>query len=460
MINVQAHGLMGDGTTDDSAAFKALINSLPTLGVSGTHALYFPAGNYLLDYGFLFSRSVSIYGDGPRATVITRTPGAIGDLITFNAIHCTLGDIEIESENATSGDDVVINASYCALDNVYLRGSRGTAIRVGKTTRSLGHRITRILQRGATAYGIWVTDGSNSGSTDGMWSDSDFGGNGLSGVRIDSSSLNLSNIHTWGNGLDKNDLDAFGFHITSSGHMIVNSQAETNWAHGWHLASNSLNGSIVTGSKSWANGLAGVSVSSYRRATLVGMSIYDNGLRNPEGAVMSDLYAAIRNDGSDLLTVTSTRSFDRGTARTVSALGMSRGAYVTQIYDYYELGNLTYNNVFTGNSFPSSGGIVLLGNGGYWEGNRTASSPVPVPSSATLQIRSFHKVIRVTGTTAIDDATVGVLGQSVTLVFATTGCTISGTSSIRLTGGPFTSTINKVLGLMWVGSFWIETFRS
>ena len=50
-INVQDHGAVGDGTTDDTLAIQAAIDALET---SNTHnTLYFPKGTYQLNQVFI-----------------------------------------------------------------------------------------------------------------------------------------------------------------------------------------------------------------------------------------------------------------------------------------------------------------------------------------------------------------------------------------------------------------------
>lgn len=79
-INVRGFGAKGDGVTDDSAAFAAMIAQLKSVGGAG----YIPAGDYLVsgvdlsdDVGD-FSKSITLYGDGRWASnIIGTTNGGI-----------------------------------------------------------------------------------------------------------------------------------------------------------------------------------------------------------------------------------------------------------------------------------------------------------------------------------------------------------------------------------------------
>jgi hypothetical protein len=69
VANVKAFGAIGDGTTDDTVAIQAAINS------STSGAVYLPSGGYLVSGTILVDRQIHLYGDGPTASVIYAAVG-------------------------------------------------------------------------------------------------------------------------------------------------------------------------------------------------------------------------------------------------------------------------------------------------------------------------------------------------------------------------------------------------
>lgn len=462
ILDVKRFGLRGDGATDNTAALNALVASLPVVGSGAHQTIYFPAGTYVFSGSVVFTRTVTVRGDGENATRIERSNGASGDLFTFKANNSTIRDLSINGNGSrTTGDDIVFDSSYARAQNLYLVYSGGTAIRVGKATRSLAHRIDQILVRAPRDYCAYVTDASNGGSTDGIWSNCDFGTAGLSAMRVESSSLNMTNIHTWGSGTRLDDTDGSGFMMVSSGHLMATCQAETNWVHGFHFKDSNLNGSIVSASKSWANGLSGFAATRYHRLTLDGWSAYNNGLRNPNGSSASDLYAGIRNEESNHLTVVGGRAFDRSVSMDVSAPSpvMSKGAYVTQVYDYAESlsGTAPSFGIFTGNNFTTTNGISMRTNAHVWGDNRTPTTPSTLAAANTLPLRSHHEVVTITGSTTIITIAAATLGRTTTLKFSDP-CAVGVSGNIVLASA-FTATAGSYLTLRFDGTNWIEQSR-
>ncbi|MEE8575281.1 MAG: glycosyl hydrolase family 28-related protein, partial [Thermodesulfobacteriota bacterium] len=72
MVNVKALGLIGNGTTDDTAALNVIIDSYEGSGANSgkPFCLYFPPGVYKLTARIDISRDVSIVGSGSSATEI------------------------------------------------------------------------------------------------------------------------------------------------------------------------------------------------------------------------------------------------------------------------------------------------------------------------------------------------------------------------------------------------------
>jgi len=63
ILSVKDKGAIGDGVTDDTASIKSAVQS-------GKKVVYFPAGTYKVTSGITLPAFVSIFGDGPDATII------------------------------------------------------------------------------------------------------------------------------------------------------------------------------------------------------------------------------------------------------------------------------------------------------------------------------------------------------------------------------------------------------
>lgn len=83
-VDMQLHGIIGDGTTPNDAAVAAVISSLSGNG----NILVFPAGNFLFDQPVTLTENVVIKGSGADATTFTFNLGGNGN--SFN-IEGTLG---------------------------------------------------------------------------------------------------------------------------------------------------------------------------------------------------------------------------------------------------------------------------------------------------------------------------------------------------------------------------------
>lgn len=101
-INAAGHGATGDGTTDDTAAIQAAIDTIPATGGK----LYLPAGTYKITkcLEVLDKSNVLIYGDGPGLTVLdasARTTLAVTDYLpgTSAVIVCDANNDATVLEN-------------------------------------------------------------------------------------------------------------------------------------------------------------------------------------------------------------------------------------------------------------------------------------------------------------------------------------------------------------------------
>lgn len=88
-VNVRMYGAVGDGVTDDTAAFTAALTA-----ANKRKPLYCPAGNYIVSNlvlqgtaagGAETGDSWGLIGDGPGTTTITGKAGSVGVMVQFGA---------------------------------------------------------------------------------------------------------------------------------------------------------------------------------------------------------------------------------------------------------------------------------------------------------------------------------------------------------------------------------------
>ena len=128
IVSVKDFGAKGDGTTDDTAAIQAAIDSVaPTppaspgdnpAGVSGA-AVFFPAGTYKVSSTIVVPSYVSLKGEGMASSKITSsmTSGSIVSMGTLAtpAFYCVISDLCI---NGSSQNNTGLSI-YCAFWTLY-----------------------------------------------------------------------------------------------------------------------------------------------------------------------------------------------------------------------------------------------------------------------------------------------------------------------------------------------------
>lgn len=100
--NVKAHGAVGNGVVDDTAAIQNAIDALPSSG--GT--AFFPAGTYKLSSGITTgtTKPVHLMGAGMRATRITGTGFT---LVSLESKRSVLSQMAISDSNASNDASTV-----------------------------------------------------------------------------------------------------------------------------------------------------------------------------------------------------------------------------------------------------------------------------------------------------------------------------------------------------------------
>jgi len=92
--NVYAYGAVGDGIHDDTAAFQAAIDALPSSGGS----VYAPRGTFLLDSVSISKPNVTLFGDGESTVLVKSTGNA---LLVFSSSGVTVSGLRIDCNGYT-----------------------------------------------------------------------------------------------------------------------------------------------------------------------------------------------------------------------------------------------------------------------------------------------------------------------------------------------------------------------
>ena len=127
-VNVKDHGVVGDGSTDDTAA----INAINITATATGKTLFFPAGTYIASNIPAISK-MNWLGEGPINTILKLKNGTNADFITSSSN--VIDDVSIagiqfhgNSQNNTTGDTLILKGVRATLSNIIVSYSAGTAI--------------------------------------------------------------------------------------------------------------------------------------------------------------------------------------------------------------------------------------------------------------------------------------------------------------------------------------------
>jgi hypothetical protein len=133
VYNVRAFGAVGDGVTDDSAAFAAAIAAAGAVGTSDT--VYIPEGTYVCSFTLPTDVKVRLLGDGCDITVL-KAPAGVAFVINSGSTHasggwhCELRDVSING-NAQAGPAVTISGmTKFFMSRVRIFNCQGTGLKV------------------------------------------------------------------------------------------------------------------------------------------------------------------------------------------------------------------------------------------------------------------------------------------------------------------------------------------
>lgn len=97
--NVMSYGAKGDGSTDDTAAIQAAINTTKSTG--GT--VFLPRGNYILSSPLILYGGVSLLGEGVLATTIHQWTSTADGITGVDLSNVTLSGFKLQGVGSGSG---------------------------------------------------------------------------------------------------------------------------------------------------------------------------------------------------------------------------------------------------------------------------------------------------------------------------------------------------------------------
>lgn len=483
-VNVRDHGARGDGSWDDTGAVVRALERAASSGSSAT--LYFPSGFYRVSAGVMKvadGHSMVIRGDGPDATRIALPVGeqSFLPLLTLDSLYAAVQDLQLDGADAGGESDLlVLNRAYTRVSNCLLSQAPGTALAIGRDGRALAHVVENLVVRDAAAYGIRVhgtAGNATTGSTDGLWSNVDVGRSGASGVFLESSSQNMSNVHVWQSGVRTDDAsDRNGFRVTSRSHIFAGCQAERNHGDGFRFEDGGGEGCIVNGCRIWENGNTGLIGVDARRLSISGSTFARNG-RNNVGDTASKTTrdaAAIRNEGGTDWVITGCLIWDDEQAlqpvevppNSTAPKIPERGRSMSQTFAYVETGedgkNVITGGVLRAEDQLSSRAIQTTSPFLRVNGTDLGGDIVPsVASADSIEAPPWADVIRITGTTAITKIRASRPGRSVTLIFASDGAPgLRGSASGLRLRDDFTPGAGGTISLVHASGTWYEQSRT
>lgn len=169
VVSVKDFGAVGDGITDDSAAFNAAISALSTRGGS----VYVPTGNYkvlnlnidvrTLDF---HGNRIGFFGDGPALSVLIGSSAISTSYVmavtanTTEAVNSVIAgvsfrDLGFEISNALGTPFRLVNTAYAHFSNCYFKGGRNAFESAG----SLSASFMNCKFSDAAQYGFYAHDG-------------------------------------------------------------------------------------------------------------------------------------------------------------------------------------------------------------------------------------------------------------------------------------------------------------
>ena len=131
--NVKDHGVVGDGTTNDTTAIQAIIDACSS---AGGGAVFFPEGTYKITTALTARSNVALIGAGDGATIINQTSTTANALTGSDLQRVTIRDLCLSGPGSGSGIgvnfDLVSNGAtlYITMQNVTVKLFGGDGVKI------------------------------------------------------------------------------------------------------------------------------------------------------------------------------------------------------------------------------------------------------------------------------------------------------------------------------------------
>lgn len=431
----------------DDLAVQAAVNALGTNGgtvliKSGTYAF---AGQVSCP-----NPKVRIVGEGSSTVISWKAAGTYTGLFLFQLKgYSQISDLQIDGNrtNVTGGGGIYLYQSARVwLNKLYIANCAEDAIlAVGTASNASSHanKFTDIYILNCGGYGYWGKSYTYDCQFLNFWV-----GTSNVGMRLESGSNFLTNVHLWGN-------TGNGLELRSANNHITNGYYESNGGKGIDIFNTSYN--LIESSDIWNNGTAGISVASAKNTNIQGCLVREN------------VGPGISLSGTTTATIITTNQFYDTLATKVQTYAVSSSGTADS--------NIICNNIMNRADLATgplnlSGGTkdVVYNNVGVNGENPYSYGSLDGSSTVFIDHRNGHYITAtLTGNwgTVSFITTHAVKGEQVTLALtqdATGGRTITWPSNVKLAGGSLTlstaANATDIITFVYDGTNWREVSRA
>lgn len=100
--SVEKYGVVGDGSTDDSAAFQSAIDA-----ATPGDTLYIPSGKICVLENVNINKAIYLIGQGGNEAVVIKAKTATSRVFTISATGCTIANIKFDSLTTQTGGEFI-----------------------------------------------------------------------------------------------------------------------------------------------------------------------------------------------------------------------------------------------------------------------------------------------------------------------------------------------------------------